>query len=125
MFESAGFNAQINSRYEIGYEFFWKKQVFKSKVSTITKSIDHFIELEDGSIGSIELFILLKRPHVLVKKYDVIKSNNHLYEIQTNNNVQLVDYSTIRRKLIYLKFVYSKVSYIEVVSIEPNSFEGN
>lgn len=127
MLEVAGLEIQTNQNYKIGHEMFYKKQVFKSNLSVTTKSIDHFIELADESIGSIEFFIQIGIPYILVKKYDVIKSHSHLIQIQPNcNNVhQLLPYDSIHQKLIYLKFTFSKVSFIEIVTKEPNRFEGN
>lgn len=54
----AGIKAEIN--YEIGNEMIWKKRVYKSMVSVITKSIDYFIQLTDGTIGAIEYFIQME-----------------------------------------------------------------
>lgn len=73
---------QTGGEYNIGFEMRWKKIVYKSVKSVITKSIDYFIQLGDGSIGAIEFFIQLDKAYAFVRKYIVIKSYNHLHQIQ-------------------------------------------
>lgn len=118
---------QTGAKYKIGYEMRWKKIVYKSIASTITKSVDNFIQLADGSIGSIEFFIQLDRAYAFVRKYIVIKSYNHLHQIQPSltERHQIIACDSIRQKLIYLKFIYSNVSFIEIITTEPNHFECN
>lgn len=125
MLKSAG--VLLSDSYEIGYEMSFRNEVFKSTVSVITKSIDCFVEIENGTIGSIEMFLQLEEPCVVVKNNEVVKTNNHLKQIQpSRNNVhQIFPCNSISQKLIYLKFKYSNVSFIEIVTTEPNHFEGN
>lgn len=118
---------QTGQKYKIGYEMSWKKQVFKSINSTATKSIDHFVQLTDGTIGAIQFFIQFEKPYVLMEEYRIVKVKNHLLQIEPNKpeKYTIRAYDAIRSKLIYLKFDYSGVSFIEVVTIEPNPFEGS
>lgn len=115
----------INEKYNIGYEMRWKKQIFKSMASAKTKSIDYFVQIADGSIGAIEIFIQLEKPYVVIKKYEVIKEFHHHKQIKETKQYELHPYNEIREKLIYLKFSYSNVSFIELVTLEPNHFEGS
>lgn len=118
---------QPGHRYQIGYEMRWKNQVFKSTSSTITKSIDYFVQTMDGKIGAIEIFLQLSKPYVLIRIYDVIKTYNHLKQVRPSQTEKYRVYACdeIRRKVMYLKFTYSKVSCIEIITVEPNPFEGN
>lgn len=100
------------------------KQVFKSTASVRTKSIDYFVQIADGSIGSIEMFIQLEKPYVIVKKYEIIKEFHHHKQIKETEMYGLYSCEEIREKLIYLKYSYSNVSSIELVTLEPNKFEG-
>lgn len=67
-------------KYDIGYEMNWKKQVFKSTASSITKSIDYFVQFLDGSIGTI--FIQMDKPYAIIRQYDVIRQIHHLRQVQ-------------------------------------------
>lgn len=118
---------QKSAEYSIGYEIRWKKNVYKSVKSVVTKAIDHFIQLADGSIGAIECFIQLDKAYAFVRKYVVIKSHNHLHQIQHNQTEphQIIACDSIKQKVIYLKFDYSNVSFIEIITTEPNHFECN
>lgn len=109
----------------IGYEIAFKKQVFKSSLSLVTKSIDNFVQLADNSMGSIEFFIQLSKPYA--KIYEVIKTCGHLKQVQSSgtNMHKLFDCDEIIEKLIYLKFTFSNVSFIEIITSEPNPFECN
>lgn len=63
----------------------------------------------------------------MIKKYNVLKTYNHLLQIQLNHEEthRLYGYDSIRQKLIYLKYTFSNVSFIEIVTIEPNFYEGS
>lgn len=118
---------QTIEKYKIGYEMSWKKQVLKSIKSTITKSIDYFVQLTDGTIGSIQLFIQFDKPYVLIREYKVVKTKHHLLQIEPSKPEKYAIHShdAVRVKLIYLRFDYSRVSFIEAVTLEPNHFEGS
>lgn len=122
----SGINFQKDSKFMIGQEMSWKSRVYKSTSSVTTKSVDYFIQVSDGSIGSIELFVQFEKPWILLKKYEIIKIFEHFQQIRpTQGLYKFYPYDAIRFKLIYLKFNYSNVSFREFVTIEPNHFEGN
>lgn len=96
----------------------WLKQIFKSKSSTRTKSIDYFVKIFDGSIGAIVMFIQLEKPYAVVKKYEIIKEFHHHKQIKETTAHVLYPCEEIREKLIYLEYAYSNVTSVELVTIE-------
>lgn len=113
--------------HKIGYEMFWRNHIYKSTAGVVTKSIDYFIKVTDGTTGCIEYFIELTKPCTVVKKYDVVKNYSHLIQVQPSHEKthELYACDLIQQKLIYLKFTFSNVAFIEIITTEPNSFEGN
>lgn len=112
-------------QHQIGYEMRWGKTVFKSTASVITKSIDYFVQLTDGTIGCIEYFIMQQKAHVIVREYEKIKFFGHLIQVKSTDKYKIHACDTIVQKLIYLKFNFSNVSCIEIVTNEPNLIECN
>lgn len=86
-------------KYDIGYEMNWKKQVFKSTASSITKSIDYFVQVVDGSIGTIEMFIQMDKPYAIIRQYDVTRQIHHLKQVQPTQKYRLFSYDEICEKL--------------------------
>lgn len=114
--------------YDVGYTMSWKSESLKSLSNSSTRSADYFIELYDGTLGAIECFIKFQGiDYVLLKNYEVVKTNFHLKQIQQNRTEKhiVAKCETIKRKLIYLKYDYARVGQIEIVCIEPNFVEGN
>lgn len=110
-----------------GYEMQWKRKNFKTTSSLVTKSIDYFLEMKDGSIGKAELFLRFEKTYVLIRIYDVVKVYNHLKLVKPSQTEihRIFSCDEIRRKLLYLTFTYSNVSFVDIVTAEPNPFEGN
>lgn len=93
--EASSLKIQIGLKHKIGYTMRWKKHIFKSTSSIATKSVDYFVELTDGSIGIIEYFIQIDKLYIIVRKYSVLKSYNHLiqvnlYDMLAENNISEV-----------------------------------
>lgn len=124
---TARINVEPNKMLKIGYEMRWKKEVYKSSLSVTTKSVDNFIQMDNGTIGMIEFFFEADKPYVMIKKYERMKIYNHLVQVQPHKTDIFGVYrcDSIHRKLIYLKYTYSNVAFIEIITIEPNPFEGN
>lgn len=120
-------NMSIAGKYQIGYEMRWRSEVLKSVKSSISKSVDRFIQLKDGTVGEVQLFIQFDKPYVVIKVYKVVKTNHHLFQIAPGQPEKYVicAHDAVRHKLIYLRFNYSNVAFIEVVTLEPNTFEGS
>lgn len=124
----SGIQPSPTDTYFIGYEMSWRGQVLKSSSSTITKSVDYFIELKDKTIGVIEFFIQVNEDQfVLSREYEVINEYGHLKQVKRKiaDEYQLSNCREIHQKLIFLRFNYSNVSWIEIATSEPNTFEGN
>lgn len=93
--------------------------IYKSIFCKETKSIDHFIATDDGTIGAVVYFIIKNSDiYALVKVYETIQKKFHLIEIKPENRFTIVPFENIKHKLIYLTF-----GSIEVVTSEPNKFE--
>lgn len=126
IFANSGLQLVNDQKYIIGYEMCMNNEVYKSVSSTITKSIDYFIETLNGGLGVIEMFIQFNQcEYALIRKYEVLKQHDHLKIVQQTEDYIVIKCIEIRKKLIYLKFCYSRVSNIELVSMEPNCFESN
>lgn len=123
----SGLRKQPSEFYKIGYEMKWKNQVLKSVASYVTKSIDFFVELNNGLVGAIEFFINYgNTEHVVIRKYEKMdESHNHLKQIQRTDECAVFNCKEIRHKLIYLQYNYSSISCAEFITIEPNPYEGN
>lgn len=125
------FHKLPNQKYHIGYELKFKRQVFKSCASIITKSVDYFVEMCDGTMGMIEFFFMVEGINYLIlKQYEVIIIDGHFKKVKPTKNEQggeehkVFKCTDILRKLIYLKFTYSMISTAEIVTMEPNHYEG-
>lgn len=95
------------------------KTIYKSIFCKETKSIDHFIATDDGTIGAVVFFIIKNSDiFALVKVYEKIQEKFHLIEIMLANRFIVVPFKSIKHKLIYLSF-----GSIEIVTTEPNKFE--
>lgn len=125
--EIAGMRIGNNQQQNIGYEMQWRRQVYKSISSITTKSVDHFVQMIDGIIGSVEFYIQFEKPYLILKCYEVIKNHKHLNQIRKpiNEAYRMYACDSIKHKLIYLKFAYSGVSYIEIATLEPNHYESS
>lgn len=109
------------SRYKISYEIRRNSEIFKSKSSHITKSVDYFVSMKDDTIGIIELFVRNdENVYVLIQPYEISHEKHHLKEVNLKKPIQyqLFHCNEICEKLIYLK--YGKR---EVVTKEPNKYE--
>lgn len=115
-----------DGKYIVGFELFWKKKEIIKSISSFTgRSIDHFIEIYDGTIGVVQMFIdITGTPHVVIQEYLIISSSHHIKQVEKTNNLRLYNCNEIRRKLIYLKFNYANISFKEIITSEPNSYEG-
>lgn len=125
----ADFNLQ-QPKYTVGFQLLWKKnEIIKSISSAKTKSIDYFIELNDGTVGMVTLFVEINsKSYVVVQIYKIDHrenaENHHLREVVQSEEIKLFDCNDIRRKLIYLKFSYANIYFKEIICSEPNPFEG-
>lgn len=95
------------------------KTLYKSILCKDTGSVDYFLEMKDGVIGSV-IFYAIKdsKIFVLLNVYEVVKGNFHLKEIFATKNYILFPFEAIKDKLIHLQF-----GTINIVTVEPNKFE--
>lgn len=95
------------------------KTIYKSIFCKETKSIDHFVVTDDGTIGAVVFFVIKNSNiYALIKVYETIQKKFHLTEIMPENRFVIVPFESIKDKLIYLTF-----GSIEIVTLEPNKFE--
>lgn len=93
--------------------------LFKSIRSIKTKSIDHFIQMKNGDIGAVQMYIQLSgNLYVILICYEIVEREHHLLRIKPNDQFKIYLCSEICSKLIYMKF-----GCFEIVSKEPNFFE--
>lgn len=92
---------------------------YKSMYSNATKSVDFFLEMDDGKLGAAVLYVIKNaKIYILLKIYDVVNQKFHLNEIVATENYAIYNFDKIKHKLLYLQF-----GSIEVVSVEPNFYE--
>lgn len=119
-----------NKEYKIGYELMWKNnEVIKSISSPRNKSIDYFIELRDGALGTVKCFIEIHATlYVVIEEYHIISledgDEHHLKQVVQKSELKLFRVDDIRRKLIYLQYNYANIYSVNIISVEPNPFEG-
>lgn len=81
----------LDGKQKIGHEIAFKKQVFKSSLSVVTKSVDNFIHLVDNSMGSIEFFIQLEKPYAVIKTYEIVKLHGNLQQVKPSGIYKLFE----------------------------------
>lgn len=89
--------------------------LFNSSCSPKTKSMDNFLQIEDGIFSS---YIFLKNgadAFVVTEKYNVIKRIGHFFEIHTSGRYEIQSFANVS-KLLYMRF-----DGVEVVT-KPNSY---
>lgn len=118
-----GINLLPGNKYVVSDSVKMKNQSFKSVKSNVTNSIDHFIELQNGEIGSVHKYIQSHNEvYLLLRKYDVYAHEqvHHLIKIKPTEQYKVCLCSDIHCKLLYLK-----LGFLELVTKEPNFFEIN
>lgn len=94
------------------------KTTYKSIHSNETKSIDYFLEMNDGTIGAAMIYVVKdSKIFVFLKLYTELKQNHHLKEISATMKYSVLPFDAVKQKLIYLKF-----HTIKVVTNEPNLY---
>lgn len=92
---------------------------YKSINSKETKSVDHFVEIKDGTIGSVYIYIKFENQiYLVLQEYDIIEISYHLRKIKPLQNFKIYSLNDIACKILYMKF-----STTEFVTKEPNRFE--
>lgn len=105
--------------YTIANQIRIKNEIYKSVSSPITKSIDHFVKMNDGAVGAIELFVIDERScFLLLQKYEIVHQKYHFREVKRTEQRTLYPWWEIKETMIYLKF-----GTIEVLTKEPNRYE--
>lgn len=108
-----------DNKFFIGDSAKVKTQHFKSTKSKKTQSIDHFIQMKDGIIGSVSSFIQFENKiYLVLQSYDVIEKCYHLRKIKSNQSVHVYSINDIAYKLLYIQFADT-----QAIVKEPNSFE--
>lgn len=85
---------QPSEFYQIGYEMKWKNQVLKSLASHINKSIDYFVELRNGIVGTIEFFVNYeKTEYLVIRRYEILNesSQNHLNYVHWTDEMKVLN----------------------------------
>lgn len=116
---------QQNIKSTIGNQFFagdavnYKTQHYKSRKSNVTKSIDYFIEMINGEIGSAHIYVEYKNKiYVVLEKYEVIEIVYHLKKVKPSGIYKVYSFDNIANKILFLNFAHA-----EVLTKEPNFFE--
>lgn len=106
-------------KFFVGNAIKIKTQHLKSIKSKETKSIDHFIEMKDSTIGCVYVYVKFENDiYLVLNEYDVIETSHHLKKIKPLHNLKIYSLKDVSCKLLYMKF-----SNTESVAKEPNHFE--
>lgn len=109
----------VNNQFIVGDAVKCNKLHYKSLNSKGTKSIDHFIEMKDGIIGCVHIYVQYQdKIYLVLEEFVVIATVYHLKKIKPLGIYKAYPFKDIAHKLLYLKF-----SHAEVVTNEPNYFE--
>lgn len=96
-----------------------KTQHYTSTNSKTTKSIDYFIEMKDGSIGSVYIYMKFNDDvYLVLEQYAVTEKMYHLQKIKPLGTFNVYSFDDISCKLLYLKFPNA-----EAIAKEPNYYE--
>lgn len=97
----------------------FKTQHFKSRKSNETKSVDYFMEMCDGQIGSVYIYVKYEdQIYVVLEQYNVIEKNFHIRKVKKCESYKVYLFDEIANKMLFLKFPHA-----EVLTKEPNYFE--
>lgn len=96
-----------------------KKGIYKSLASKRTKSVDHFFEMKNQTIGAAVFFVKDSEEFfVVIQEYSKVKQNYHQTEVIQIDKYCVYPLHFIKEKILYLQF-----ATIEVVTTEPNKYE--
>lgn len=119
--KSMKLNFAQDKKYTMSDSIEIKSQKFKSLQSKETKSIDFFMQMQNGKIGcAINYIEIGDRIHVILQKYEMFEQAHHLMRIKPTAIYHTCLCSDISCKLLYMKF-----GAFEIVAKEPNLYEIN
>lgn len=91
---------------------------YTSEVAKETKSVDYFVELQDGSLGTVQFYIKINDVCFLfLNKYEIVYVHNHISEVKQTETSNFFLCKNIKRKLLFLK-----CSGIEYIVTEPQKY---
>lgn len=95
------------------------KKYGSEKSKKQTASDDYFIRTKNGSLAAVQFFLMNSEkilamiiPHMIVKK------NDHLFEVEPFNSMELIAFDEIANKMILIKTTSKKI-----VAAIPNRYE--
>lgn len=92
--------------------------IFTSKNYKQTKSVDFFVELEDGQIGAVEFYFGEKlMPKLLLEVYEKTYRNFHWTEVKSTQSHEIHPIKSIKQKILFLK-----AGTIEYITNEPDMY---
>lgn len=111
------FESDILTIYKV---FILRGTKFTSLISKEISTIDYFVELRTGEIGSIHYYLYINDiAYAFIQLYNVSESHGHLKEIYPLSTKIIINVNLIERKLMYIK-----VSTMQAVVVSiPNNFE--
>lgn len=111
------FDSDILTIYKV---FTLRGTKFSSLKSKEISTVDYFVELRTGEIGSILYHLYINdMAYAFVQLYNVSESHDHLKKIYPLSKKIIINVNLIERKLMYIK-----VSTMQAVVVSiPNNFE--
>lgn len=119
MLEKIGIKFEcVNSMTTYQRVFMHKKQ-FTSKTCKEISTIDYFVRLKGGKIGAVMFYFMLDSiVYSFIELYEIVKTTNHLLEVQCSTSKKIFEIQDIDQKLIYMK-----IGSREILTSRPNMYE--
>lgn len=83
-----------------------------------TKSINYFVQFSDGQLGMIKYFVKCNSVFAVVDLFHIIKTKNHLKEVEPKKIVAVFKIEDLEDKLKYME-----IGLKHIVSRIPNNYE--
>lgn len=93
-----------NGVFSIGCRLKRKDIIYTSLSSTVTKSADFFLEMNDGSFGTAEFYFELNNKYfVFFNNFEVKYTHYHLKGVENMKTSAVLACDNIKRKVLFLK----------------------
>lgn len=97
----------------------WRNQLFTSLAYRQVKSIDYFVSLSGGSLGTIQYYFKHNNTsYILFEKFEIVTRNDHYLEVNSTSLMSIQKTEAIVEKLLFIK-MYSKCIVVRI----PNYYE--
>lgn len=115
VFNRCGVKFEQNRNLTIYRRLNLNEHTYTSSIAKEIKSVDYFIEMNDGSIGAILLFTKVNDECMLIlNKYEIVYAHYHISEVRNTKKSDVYLCKDIKKKLLFLK-----CSGIEYIITEP------